>query len=140
MGANVFGHTDTGLTATTTYTYRVIAFTLSGKPSERDSAPSNELAETTLPAGSPPNAPTGLVATDVSHDQIDLTWSHSSPSDVDSFEIERCEVNPGCSFLFLASVPANPLVHSDSAGLSPNTSYRYQVYALKRRWAFRLLR
>ncbi len=70
------------------------------------------------------------MATDFSHDQIDLTWSHVSPPDEDSFEIERCEVNGGCTFSFLTSVPANTFVHSDSAGLSPNTMYRYRLYAL----------
>ena len=90
VGANVVGYSDTGLPADETYAYRVIAFILTGKPSERDSAPSNEDDATTLPVGSPPNAPTGLVATDVSHDQINLTWSHVSPPDEDSFEIERC--------------------------------------------------
>ena len=130
VGANVLVYSDTSLPADTAYTYRVIAFTLSGKPSERDSAPSNEVDATTLPAGSAPNDPSGLVATDFSHDQIDLTWSHVSPPDEDSFEIERCEVNGGCTFSFLTSVPANTLAHSDSAGLSPNTMYRYRLYAL----------
>ena len=38
-------------------------------------------------------------------------------------------MNGGCSFSFLASVPANTFAHSDSAGLSPNTLYRYRVFA-----------
>ncbi len=42
VGANVLFHSDAGLPADTTFAYRVIAFTLSGKPSERDSAPSIE--------------------------------------------------------------------------------------------------
>ena len=63
VGTGVTTFTDTGLTQATTYTYEVIATNSVG-----DSAPGATLSVTTQPA-----PPTGLTATAVSGNQINLT-------------------------------------------------------------------
>jgi large repetitive protein len=69
VGSGVTSYTDTGLHEVTSYSYRLIATNAAGS-----SAPSATVSATTLPA-----APTGLAATGVAWNQVNLTWvDHSS--------------------------------------------------------------
>ncbi|MGC8638434.1 MAG: fibronectin type III domain-containing protein [Isosphaeraceae bacterium] len=69
VGAGVTSYTDTGLTEATSYAYRLFATNSIG-----DSAPSGSQSATTLPA-----APSGLMASAVAWNQINLSWTdHSS--------------------------------------------------------------
>ncbi|MEP6913294.1 MAG: fibronectin type III domain-containing protein, partial [bacterium] len=65
VGANVTTYSDTGLSASTTYSYRVRAFNSGG-----DSAYSNVAEATTQAPPPPPAAPGNLTATPVSSTQI----------------------------------------------------------------------
>src|SRR5437899_10326778 len=78
-------YSDTGLTHTTTYTYRASAINSVGT-----SSPSNTASATTLAVA--PASPTGLTATAASSSQIGLTWT--APSDnggsaITGYKIER---------------------------------------------------
>jgi C1A family cysteine protease len=121
VGANVLNYSNTGLTASTTYTYRVRSYNTGG-----DSGYSN-MATATTPAALPPSPPAGLTATAASSSQINLKWVDQSSSEL-GFKIERCE-GPSCTaFSQIATVGAN-VTSYNSTGLKANTSYTYRVRA-----------
>jgi uncharacterized protein YjdB/fibronectin type 3 domain-containing protein len=117
VGANVTSFSSTGLSANTTYCYRVRAFNDAG-----NSGFSNESCATTL---GPPNAPSNLQASAASSSQINLTWNDNSNNET-QFRIER-RIGGG-AYVFLMNKAAGSTSHSD-AGLSANTTYTYRVRA-----------
>jgi aerobic-type carbon monoxide dehydrogenase small subunit (CoxS/CutS family) len=75
----------------------------------------------------PPTDPTGLAATGVSTNQINLNWTASTDNvGVTAYQVERCQ-GAGCTGFAQISTP-NGTTHSD-VGLTANTSYRYRVRA-----------
>jgi chitodextrinase len=79
------------------------------------------------PPPPPDGAPSGLTANAASKTQINLSWTDNSTNE-SSFKIERCQ-GAGCTgFAQIATVGANVTTYSNT-GLSPNTTYRYQVRA-----------
>ena len=115
---------DTGLTASTSYSYQVRATDAAGNLS----AYSNVASTATQPADTqPPTAPTNLTATASSGGQINLSWTASTDNvGVTGYLVERCQ-GAGCTnFARLYTVTATS--YSDT-GLTPNTSYTYQVKA-----------
>jgi hypothetical protein len=122
VGANVTAFSNTGLTASTSYSYRVRATNLGG-----DAAYSNTASATTQATQTVPAAPSNLVATAVSTSQINLSWTDNANNET-GFKIERCQGN-GCSnFVQIAQVGANVTTFSNT-GLARNTRYRYRVRA-----------
>ncbi|MBP1750244.1 MAG: hypothetical protein H6Q52_2783, partial [Deltaproteobacteria bacterium] len=122
VGANVTTYWNTGLTASTTYTYRVRAYNTAG-----DSGNSSPASATTQPAPAIPVAPSGLRLKAVSKSAIDLTWTDNSNNET-GFEIERCLGSTCANFAWIATVGANTKYYRNS-GLSRNTTYRYRVRA-----------
>ena len=122
VGANVTSYSNTGLTASTSYSYRVRAYNAAG-----DSDYSNTASAVTQAAPALPAAPTNLVATAVSRSQINLTWTDNATNE-DGFKIERCKGSTCTNFAQIATVGANVTSYSNT-GLSANTSYRYRVRA-----------
>jgi predicted phage tail protein len=122
VAADVTTFNDTGLSASTSYSYRVRATNLGG-----DSAYSNTASDTTQASASPPAAPSNLTAAPVSASQINLAWTDNS-GDENGFLIERCVGNNCTNFAQIASVGANVTTYPDT-GLSNNTFYRYRVRA-----------
>src|SRR5258705_7108157 len=118
VGANVVNYSNTGLTASTTYQYRVRAYNSFG-----NSAYSNIAAGTT----STPSllAPSNLTTTVLSSSQIQLAWTDNSNNE-GGFKIERCS-NPNCQdFSEVVAVAANVTSYTDT-GLKSNRTYRYRV-------------
>ena len=143
VGANVTTYTNTGLTAATTYYYRVRAFNASG-----NSAVSNVANATTLPSstptptpgstptptpsatptptpGQPPAAPTNLGATALSSSQIALSWTDNANNET-GFQIQRS--TNGVNFALITSVGANVTTYTNN-GLTAGTTYYYRVRA-----------
>src|SRR2546428_842659 len=110
---------DTGLFASTSYSYRVRASGPGGL-----SAYSNAASATTQ-APPPPTAPSSLTATAASSSQINLTWTASSGA-VTSYLVERCQ-EPGCSNF--AQVGTSPSAAFMDTGLFASKSYTYRVQA-----------
>ena len=78
-------YSDTGLTAGTTYRYRVRASDAAGNISDYSPVASAVAFETT-----PPTAPASLNATAVSETQIDLSWAASTDNvGVEHYRVER---------------------------------------------------
>ncbi len=120
VGADVVSYNDTGLSASTTYTYRVRAANAAG-----NSAYSNEASATTDDPPPPPADPSGLTATANGSSQIDLSWTDNS-SNEDNFKIER-HAGDG-NFAEIATVGTDVTSYDDT-GLSANTTYTYRVRA-----------
>ncbi|HTL67392.1 MAG TPA: S8 family serine peptidase [Lacunisphaera sp.] len=122
VGANVTSFTDSGLTANTTYTYRVRA--------QQDTVYSDYSNTSTVTTASqpppPPAAPTMLQATNPTATGVTLSWTDNSTTET-GFSIERA---PGTTTTFAAvgTVGANVTTFTDS-GLTANTTYTYRVRA-----------
>jgi fibronectin type 3 domain-containing protein len=108
-------YSDTGLQPDTHYTYRVSAVNGSGVEGDK----SRRAQVRTLPLVPPP-PPTGLVAEAVSPTQIDLTWSHPDPGNVNKYRVYRDGA--------FAAETDNP-AYQDT-GRTPATTYEYRVSAV----------
>jgi hypothetical protein len=122
LGANVTSYSNTGLSASTSYSYRVRAYNTGG-----NSGYSNTASATTQAAPTVPAAPTNLIATAASKSQINLTWTDNATNET-GFKIERCKGSTCTNFAQIATVGANVTSYS-STGLSSNTTYRFRVRA-----------
>jgi fibronectin type 3 domain-containing protein len=120
-GANVTTYTNTGLTASTTYTYRVRA-TNAGGDSAFTAAAS---ATTDAPPATAPAAPSALSATALAANSISLSWTDNSNNET-TFRIDRRVV--GGTFAQVTTVPANVTTWTDTS-LNASTQYQYRVRA-----------
>ncbi|HEX5090526.1 MAG TPA: LamG-like jellyroll fold domain-containing protein [Nocardioides sp.] len=117
---------DTGLSAGTTYRYRVRAVDAAGNVGAYSSIVTT--ATPAVPDTSPPSAPTGLTATAVSATRIDLGWTASTDDvGVAGYRVERC-TGAACTNFAQVGTPAG-VTFSDT-GLAASTTYRYQVRAV----------
>jgi predicted phage tail protein len=118
----VTSYSNTGLTASTSYSYRVRAYNDAG-----DSDYSNTATALIQAAPAVPAAPTNLVATAVSKSQINLTWTDNATNET-GFRIERCKGSTCTNFTLIATVGANVTSFANTK-LNANTTYRYRIYA-----------
>jgi hypothetical protein len=72
----------------------------------------------------PPAAPTNVVLTVVSSSRIDVSWTGSTSSDVNKYKIYRATTGTPT---LLTTVPGSPY---QDTGLTPGTTYKYQVSAV----------
>jgi len=116
---------DTGLTGSTPYSYRVRATDAAGNLSAYSSIAS---ASTPAPPDTtPPTAPTNLTATAASASQINLAWTASTDNvGVTGYMVERCQ-GAACSNFAQIATPTTT-TFSDTA-LTASTSYSYRVRA-----------
>jgi titin len=121
LGPGNTAYSDSGLSPTTQYSYRVKAHNALG-----DSASSNEATATTLVVSTPPSAPGNLTATPASSSQISLTWTDTSDIET-SFKIERKQ-GAGGTWAQVATAAANAIGYTDF-GLTAQTEYFYRVFA-----------
>ncbi len=111
-------YSDTGLTASKTYTYRVSATNAVGT-----SATSSKVSATTkAPVVLTPAAPINLKATPVSISQINLTWS-AGDALATGFIVER---STGSGFTQIATVATTSY---NNTGLAEGATYTYRVTA-----------
>jgi fibronectin type 3 domain-containing protein len=117
LSANTTAWSNTGLSAATTYYYRVRV-----SAGTIYSGYSNVASATTSP---PPAAPSSLGAQVLSPTSIKLTWTDNS-GDEQYFRVERSA--DGVSFTQVAIVLANSTTWTNSS-LAPATAYHYRVRA-----------
>jgi titin len=111
---NATGYASVGLTAGTTYYYRVVAVNAAG-----DSAPGAASKTTLL------TAPTGMNAAGVSTTQVNLTWNNSAGET--GYVVERSLNN--LAWTTLATLAADVTSYSNT-NLVGGTQYYYRVRAL----------
>ncbi|PYS25775.1 MAG: hypothetical protein DMG11_22200, partial [Acidobacteria bacterium] len=115
---------DTGLTAGTSYSYRVRATDAAGNLSVYSNTAT---ATTTAPDITPPTVPSNLTATAASSSQINLTWTASIDNvGVTGYRVERCQ-GAGCASFAQIATPAGTTYND--LGLTAATSYSYRVLA-----------
>ena len=123
-------YSDTGLTGSTTYYYKVAAVDAAGNIgtlSTESSATTSATPDTT-----PPSQVAGLAATTVNSSQIDLSWTANPvPDGVDHYNVYRgttagFPVTPGTT-----PTLATPTTNTYSnTGLTGSTTYYYKVAAV----------
>jgi len=123
VGAGVTSYNNTGLAASTSYSYRVRAYNNGGNSTYSNTAS----ATTQAPTVTAPAAPSNLRATAASSSQIDLAWADNSNNET-GFQIERCQGDKCNSFTPIAQVGVNVTSYSNT-GLAASTIYRYRVRA-----------
>jgi chitodextrinase len=118
---------DTGLTAATSYTYRVRAADAAGNLSGY-SVTAGATTQSSGPDSEPPSAPGTLTATVASGTQINLAWGAATDNvGVAGYRVERCE-GAGCT-AFTKFGTLITTTSFDDSGLNTNTSYSYIVRA-----------
>jgi titin len=110
--------TDTSLSASTEFFYRVRAFNLGN-----NSAYTNEANATTLPNA--PNAPSNL-AVQPGKKRMTLDWSDNADNET-GFKIERKQ-GTAVNFTQIAVLPASAVTYADT-GLGVSTKYAYRIRA-----------
>ena len=123
-GASVTTYSDPSLAPKTLYYYRVRATNGSG-----DSGYTNVSSATTLADTTPPSAPSNLTATAASSTQINLSWTASTDNvAVTGYKIQRCQGASCTTFAQIATPSGTGTTYIDT-GLSPSTSYSYEIIA-----------
>ncbi len=120
VGANITTYSASGLSASTTYYYRVRAINAVG-----NSANSNSASATTQAAV--PAPPSGLTATAGSSSQINLSWTDNSNNET-GFKIDQSTGSDFSQNLTTVTVAANTTSYS-ATGLAASTTYYYRVRA-----------
>ena len=117
-------YNDVGLTAATSYSYRVRA-----KDTSNNTGPYSNTATASTLVAIAPTAPTNLAATAFSNTQINLSWTASTESGgtISSYQIARCQ-GSGCSNF--VQVGTAPTANFNDTGLLGATSYSYEVRAV----------
>ncbi|MGH9910524.1 MAG: fibronectin type III domain-containing protein, partial [Nitrososphaerales archaeon] len=117
-------YSRTGLTAGTTYTYRVFAMNSAGT-----SSPSNEVTSSQT-INAVPNPPTNLVVASASPTQLNLSWRAPSDNGGPAVTGYKIEVKSGSnSYAVLVSNTGSVTSYSHS-GLTTGTTYTYRVLAI----------
>ena len=119
---NTAVYSDTGLTASTTYYYRVGAVAPGATLVPGSPAP----VSVTTKAPTPPAAPSNVAADAISSATIQVGWTDNSDNE-NGFEVDRS--TDGTIFTKLTTTAPNTTTYSDT-GLSPTTTYYYRVSAL----------
>src|SRR5207253_654980 len=116
---------DMGLTASTSYSYRVRATDATNNLS----AYSNTASASTPapPDTTPPTVPTNLTASAATDTRINLSWTASTDNvGVTSYMVERCQGAACSNFAQIATPTATTF---NDSGLAASTSYSYRVHA-----------
>ena len=118
-------YSNTGLTASTPYSYRVRAIDGAGNTSGYSNVSS--ASTPAAPDTTAPTAPTNLSATPVSSSSINLSWTASTDNvGVTGYQVHRCQ---GATCTNYAQVgTASGTTYADGS-LAAATTYRYQVRA-----------
>jgi hypothetical protein len=120
-------YNNTGLTASSSYSYRVRATDAANNLSPYSATASATTQTVTAPDTQSPTAPGGLGATATSSTQVNLNWAASTDNvGVTNYLIERCS-GAGCSAF--TQIATSTTTAYSNAGLTASSSYSYRVRA-----------
>jgi len=114
---------DTGLSAATSYSYRVRA-----EDTANNLGPYSSIVSVITPAAIP-SIPGNITATTASSNQINLTWVASAENGgtVAEYLVQRCQ-GAGCTNFSQVGTTAGTAFND--VGLAPSTAYSYRVQAM----------
>lgn len=121
LAANTTSYSNSGLSSSTTYYYRVQALNSNGS-----SAWSNVANATTAAAG-PPAAPGNLTAAATGCNSVFLTWRDNSGNET-NFDLRRSTSQSG-TYSTIATLPANSTTYTNT-GLTKGRKYYYKIRAI----------
>lgn len=119
LAANATRYRDNGLSASTIYDYRVLAYNGAGSSGYSETA-----GAATLPPPPPPATPGGIAAIGLSGSEIGVDWNDVAGED--GYQLERSE--DGIVWSAIASLPVDQTSYTDM-GLDPATTCHYRVSA-----------
>jgi len=117
------GYTATGLAASTSYTFQVMARDQAGN----ETASSVSASVSTDAPPPPPIAPSGLSAAGISETAISLNWTDNASTET-TYRVERSPDGLN-NYATVANLGSNATSHTDT-GLSAGTTYDYRVAAV----------
>ena len=123
-GPDVTSWASTGLTANTTYSYRVKAYVIVGGVVSYSAF--SPIASATTQSSLYPDAPTNLTASVLSSTQVKLTWKDNSNNET-GFQVSRSHVSLG-DWVVVGTTGSNQTSFTDSSA-APTTTYAYKVRA-----------
>ena len=124
-------YSHTGLQKDKTYVYQVYAINSEGESLHSPQAQAKPTENSAPFEDIPPDPPSGLTATDVSPNQIDLSWNKPTANKGPLVTGYKIEVKIGSgSFTFLEPDTGNTARTYSDTGLTTGTTYTYRVYAL----------
>src|SRR5207253_385555 len=121
VGTGVTSYKSTGLTANTTYFYKVQATNSVGTSALSSVASAPPLR------GPPPAAPSNLAASAASSSSVSLSWTDNAAGNETGFVINRS--TDGVTFSQVGTVGTGIKTYSD-IGLAANSKYYYEVAAI----------
>ena len=119
VGTSITTFTDTGLTQSTTYFYRVRATDVSGNSDYSEVGSSTTLII---------QAPTNLILSSFIYHTITANWTSNSGGEEDGFSLER-SLTELSGFVEVQTVGSDITTVEDKGGLKGNTTYYYRVRA-----------
>ena len=120
--ANIQEYTHAGLTAQTTYYYKVSAFNATGTSDESPVAEAQTLLEPVVP----PIPPENLTYSDLFSKSVRLSWSDMS-EDEEGFRLERSQSS---EFNLVDAITLDPdMTTYQDINLLPSTDYYYRIVA-----------
>ena len=125
-GSTSTTYSDTGLSPSTAYTYRVSAINAIGT-----SSPSNTASATTNVQMTVPQPPIGLTASSTQVSTINLSWNAPASdggSPITGYQIQR-STNGGSWSTIVSNTDSTSTTYSDT-GLLPLVTYSYKVSAI----------
>jgi chitodextrinase len=114
-------YVDDQATPATSYTYTVAAYDAGGN----QSALSGSVTLTTPPDVDPPTTPTGLNATAVAAERVDLSWTSST----DDVRVQGYDILRDDAVVGTAPATAGTTATYADVGVQPETPYTYRVRA-----------
>src|SRR5829696_5295429 len=122
---------DTGLTPSTTYFYRVAAVDGSDNIGALSTEASGATTTTTTTDTTPPSQVTGLTVTTQSSTRLNLVWTANTDTDLLHYNVYRGKTAGFTVNTATAAPVGQPSTNSFSdTGLTPSTTYFYRVAAV----------
>ena len=127
-GSPSTNYTDSALESETTYHYAVLALSQDGKGTRSITSVTTLAEPDETVQNDPPPAPTGLMAAQVGHSVLTLTWNDPQDDSITGYQILRGNEADNLSVIN-SDTGSNATEYEDST-VEPETTYHYAVLAL----------